>query len=80
MNSKVINMISCIDADTIDVLNAVKSRTIETGDIDDVDLLDILYEAGWIAGYRSPSNDDECLWVLTNDGLKLLEILDDIIL
>jgi hypothetical protein len=79
INAKVLNMIGGIDPVTYVTLNCIRNQTCRTEDFDDLSALDDLYNAGWINGYTDESTDD-CMWILTDDGRKLLQIIEDIII
>jgi hypothetical protein len=64
---------------TIPMLYEIRDGIKYTQDYSDyLDALNSLYIEKWIDGY-SDDNDD-CVWILTVEGRKLLSILDDIII
>lgn len=73
INTKVLNMISAIDLRTWPVLEQVMNYTLETDDFDDIDALDQLYRGGLVDGI----GDDECRWIVTDDGRKLYYLLSE---
>ena len=76
INSNLISMLSAINERSAVVLNTIMTVTLETGEFDDMDSLETLYEADWIDGI---CGDDECRWIMTDKGRKLYGLLEDLI-
>jgi hypothetical protein len=70
-------MVSVLNRQSILVLEMVINGTWETADFDDLNSLDDLYQAGWVDGI---SDGDYCVWIMTNKGRKLYDVLGDLII
>lgn len=79
INNKVLDMIGALTPETYKTLDIARLHTIHTEDYEDLDSLDKLYQSGWMNGVVDPETD-ECIWILTYEGRKLLEIVEDIVL
>lgn len=78
INNTVLRMLSVLNDRSIKVLDTVYNFTLETSQFNDLNSLNELSNSGWIRGLNGFG--DDTVWIMTPEGRKLYEIIDDIII